>query len=99
MLRRDRQKRFVYSVTCFFLLIFFKVEIVVFFVEFLKQIFCVFTPRTEMIFVEHDNIPVCGVDKFVFRLYAARFVRAEQILKRTENNDRIIFITSVELFV
>ena len=37
--------------------------------------------------------------KFVFRLYSACFVRAEQILKRAENNDRLCFVASVKLFV
>ena len=95
----DRQKRFVYGVARLFLLIFFKVEIVVFLVEFFKQILRVFAPRAEVVLVEHDNVPVCGVYKLVFRLYAARGGSAEQVLKGTEHNDRLCLVAFVKLLV
>ena len=87
------------SVARLFLLIFFKIEIVVFFVELFKQAFGVFAPCTEMVLVEYDYIPICGVNKFVFRLYAARVVSTEQILKRTEYHDGQIFIAGIELLI
>lgn len=46
----------------------------------------------QMVFVKYHDIPIIAMDKFVFRLDTAVFVRPQKVLKRAEYNDRLAFI-------
>ena len=99
MRRRDGQERFIDGVACFFALVLFKVEIVVLFFELFKKVFRVFAPCTEVVLVEYNDVPICGMDELVFRLDAARFICAEQILEGAEYDDGLRFIARGVLLI
>ena len=97
--RRDGQKTFVDRVARLFELIFFEIEVVVFFIELFKQIFRILAPCAEVVFVKDDDVPIGGVDKLVFRLDPSEVVGAEQVLERTEHDNGSRLVASVVLFV
>ena len=84
------QEGFVICVSRFFRLIFFCIKIRFgFFIGIFKELFHILTPCAEMILVKDNYIPYFGMYKLIFRLDTAVFIGAEQVLKRTENNDRL----------
>ena len=83
------QKGFIVGVSRFFHTVFFGIEIGrLLFVRIFKEFPCILTPRAEMILVKNHQIPIGGMDEFVFCLDTARFIRPEQILKRAEYHNR-----------
>ena len=94
MSRSNGEKALVIGITCFFLLVLLHIEVSVsLVVGIFKQLLGVFTPSSEVVLVEDNNIPVIGVYKLIFRLDTAILVSAEQVLERAENNDRLRLIS------
>ena len=82
------QKGFIIGIARFFHAIFFGIEIGrLLFIRIFKEFLCVLTPRAEMILVKNHQIPIGGMDKFIFCLDTARLVGTEQILKRAKHHD------------
>ena len=70
------QECFVVGVARFLQLVLLRIEIGCFFiVRVFKQLLRIFAPCAEVLFIKDDQIPVVCVNKFVFRLDAAGFVR------------------------
>ena len=88
--RRNRQECFVAGISRFLELIFLNIEIRLgFFIGIVEQLSRVLAPCAKMVLVKDYDIPVVRMDKLVLCLYTAVFVCAKQILKRTENNNRL----------
>jgi hypothetical protein len=54
----------------------------------LEQFFRGLAPRAEVVFVEHHEVPVDGVEPLVLRLDVAGLVPAEQVLEGAEIDER-----------
>jgi hypothetical protein len=50
----------------------------------LEKLLCRLTPRAEVVFIEHHEVPLHFVEPFVFRFDVPRRVAAEQVLKGAE---------------
>ena len=56
----------------------------------LEQLFCGLAPRAEMVLVKHHKVPIHRVQPLVLGLDVPRRVAAEQVLKRTEIDHRLL---------
>ena len=92
--RGYRKERLVVSIVCFFGLIFLYVKSIVGVVIFLfKELLCVLSPCAEMIFVKYNKVPVCSMHPLILGFDSARLrIYTEEVLKRTEANDRLALI-------
>ena len=91
MLRGDWEERLVVDVARFFLLVLFDIEICLFLIGIVEKLFRILAPRPIMVFIKYDQIPVFGMDEFILRLDATRFIRAKKILKRPKHHNRPLF--------
>jgi len=57
-----------------------------------EQFLCGVAPRPEVVFVEHHKIPINRVQPLVLGLDVASRVVAEQVLKRTEVDNRLLAV-------